>query len=166
MKKSISCLILYLLVCIAILILIPNELIYLVGVYLLFLELLSIPIFLFFVYDKNGRIILNRIRGIIFCLIMKRNIIGLSIANGVKFQKPEYIILGNRVHIDHDAEFYPLGGNYPSKITVGDHVHIGAYNRFASKYEIKIEDNVLFAAYVHITDHSHEFSCIDLPVME
>lgn len=45
-------------------------------------------------------------------------------------------------------------------------MHIGAYNRFASKYEVKIEDNVLFAAYVHITDHSHKFRDIDAPVMK
>ena len=56
------------------------------------------------------------------------------------------------------------GGGNPSVITVGNRVHIGAMDRIASMNEVIIEDDVLFAAFVHITDHSHEFRNVDVPI--
>ncbi len=49
---------------------------------------------------------------------------------------------------------------------IGDDVVVGDSNRFASMNSIVIEDNVLFAVYVHITDHSHEYRNLDLPVVK
>ena len=37
-------------------------------------------------------------------------------------------------------------------------------DRIASMNEVIIEDDVLFAAFVHITDHSHEFRNVDVPI--
>lgn len=49
------------------------------------------------------------------------------------------------------------GVKYPSKITLGNRVHVGAFDRIASMNEVLIEDDVLMAAFVHITDHSHDY---------
>ena len=46
-----------------------------------------------------------------------------------------------------------MGMDYPSNITIGNNVSIGAYDRIASAYSVVIEDDVLMAAFVHITDH-------------
>lgn len=166
MKKLFIGLIGYLALCAAVLILCPLDVFQTVVIYIAGILILCLPVITYFRYTKKGRSVISRIRGIKFCLTRKENARGLSIAEGVRIQNPSCIAFGNQVSIDHDAEFYPLGGSYPSKITIGNHVHIGAYNRFASKYEVRIEDNVLFAAYVHITDHSHDFRDIDVPVME
>lgn len=166
MKKLSICVVGYIALCVVILISLPVELLSIVVTYIMAFFILSIPLVIYCTHVKSGRSGMNRIRGAIFCLLRRRATKGLSIAEGVRLQNSAAILIGNQVSIDHDAEFYPLGGGYPSKITIGNHVHIGAYNRFASKYEVKIEDDVLFAAYVHITDHSHEFHDIDIPVMK
>lgn len=81
-------------------------------------------------------------------------------------KNPDRICFGNNVYISRGAELFPLGGGYPSNIVIGNNVHIGDYDRFASAYEVQIDDNVLFAAYVHITDHSHEYRNVNLPVIK
>ena len=59
-----------------------------------------------------------------------------------------------------------LGTKYPSNIIIGNRVSIGAYDRIASAYSVTIEDDVVFAAFVHITDHSHGYEDISKPVMQ
>lgn len=79
---------------------------------------------------------------------------------------PDKITFGDNVYLSKCAELFPVGGEYPSEIIIGNNVHIGDYNRFASAYKVQIDNDVLFAAYVHITDHSHEYKDIKLPVIK
>lgn len=83
---------------------------------------------------------------------------------------PETIAFGNNVSIGHNVEMFPLityhGEEYSPNIIIGNNVIIGDYNRFACKDNITIEDDVLFAAYVHITDHSHEYRDPSLSIIE
>lgn len=57
-----------------------------------------------------------------------------------------------------------LGKTYPSVIKIGNNVSNGAYDRIASAYSVTIEDDVLMAAFVHITDHSHGYEVISVPI--
>lgn len=59
-------------------------------------------------------------------------------------------------------EYY--GKSYPSEIKIGNNVSFGAYDRIASAYSVIIEDDVLFAAFVHVTDHSHGYEDIQTPI--
>ena len=83
---------------------------------------------------------------------------------------PETIAFGDNVSLGHNVEIFPLASfhteQYTPKISIGNNVIIGDYNRFACKDTITIEDNVLFAAYVHITDHSHEYRDPSISIME
>lgn len=92
----------------------------------------------------------------------------LVVGDNVILRNPECVFFGDNVKIGHDAEFYPLtnyhGKTFKPKIIVGNGTIIGDYNRFACQDEVLIEDNVLFAAYVHITDHSHEYRDIDCSI--
>lgn len=126
----------------------------------------AIPLILYFKYTEIGIRIKNILRGLAFCARARKSCAKLSIAKGVIINNPKYISFGSNCSVDEYASFYPLGGNYPSKIVIGNNVHIGSYNRFASMTCVEIEDDVLFAAFVHITDHSHEFKDIDTPVRE
>ena len=113
--------------------------------------------------------IICRLRGLYVLLLTNQSVKkNLRISRRVIITNKKQITFGNNVAIDHDAEIYPVGGDgetkYSSKVCIGDNVFIGAYNRFACCDSLVIEDDVLFAAYVHITDHSHEFRDINLPV--
>lgn len=118
-------------------------------------------------YTKNGIIFMNWIRGKWFLLTSGRKLSNsLNIGKNVRFKNKKYVTVGNHTSIGNGAEFFPLEQGYPSVIDIGDGVVIGDYNRFASMNSIVIEDNVLFAAYVHITDHSHEYRNPDIPVVK
>lgn len=110
--------------------------------------------------------IVSRVKGKWYVLHSKtKTAKSVKIHQKAVIKHPERISFGNNVNISKCAELFPVGGEYPSEIIIGNNVHIGDYNRFASAYNVQIDDDVLFAAYVHITDHSHEYKNVILPVM-
>lgn len=131
--------------------------------------LLCITMFLSYLFcykTRNGREIAAKIRGGFYQWIFKTK--HLTVHEGFRYRNPQCISIGHNVSIDHDTEFYPVVKynecEFPSEIRIGNNVHIGAYNRFASRELVEIEDDVLFAAYVHITDHSHDYRDVNVPV--
>ena len=92
----------------------------------------------------------------------------LSIAKDCLFLNPKHIFWGENCSVNQRAALCPLhfhnGKNYPSIIQIGNRVSIGAYDRIASAYSVSIEDDVLMAAFVHITDHSHGYEDVSLPI--
>lgn len=89
-------------------------------------------------------------------------------ASGVVIQNPQCIFFGCDVGIGKNTYFMPvvehLGNKYSPKITVGDGTWIGIRNSFAAIHGITIGKNVLFAGYVHVTDHSHGYEYINMPI--
>ena len=94
----------------------------------------------------------------------------VNIGSNVTFQNPDTIHFGNNVNIGKYSYFLPLkrfaGINYNPRISIGDGCWIGIRNSFACINSIEIGNNVLFAGYVHITDHSHGYENIDMPVAQ
>lgn len=92
----------------------------------------------------------------------------ISVGKDVLVLNPQHVTIGEGCSIGQRAAICPLhnhmGINYPSKIIIGNNVAIGAYDRIASAYSVTIEDDVLFAAFVHITDHSHGFEDVTQPI--
>ena len=92
----------------------------------------------------------------------------LRVGKDVIVFHPQHISIGNNVSILQRAALCPLHKHntrdYPSEIKIGNNVSIGAYNRIASAYSVTIEDDVLFAAFVHVTDHSHGYEDINQPI--
>lgn len=92
----------------------------------------------------------------------------VKIGKDVTIQHPECLHFGKNIGIGKNTYFLPLTSyadkNYTPKIIIGDGCWIGVRNSFAAIDEIKIGKNVLFAGYVHITDHSHGYEEIDIPV--
>lgn len=132
--------------------------------------LICIPPFWGLFYSRHGEIILRKIRGKYTSLRLNGSCKNLSIGKNCSFQEAHNISIGNNCMIGKYVDLFPLaslnGKYYGGKITIKNNVRIGDYNRFASMDEIVIEDNVLFAAYVHITDHSHEYKNINLPIVQ
>lgn len=109
-----------------------------------------------------------KVRGIYYGLQLANHPKHLVVREGVKFIHPEHITVGENCDIAQGVVFAPLhshhGALYPSKISIGNNVHFGSHDRIASMNSVVIEDDVLFAAFVHITDHSHEYRDVGLPI--
>lgn len=87
------------------------------------------------------------------------------VSGKVVFQNPKCIYLGRNVGINNFSYFLPCthyaGVKYAPKIIIGNNCRIGIRNSFAAIDKIEVGDNVLFAGYVHITDHSHGYENIN-----
>lgn len=90
------------------------------------------------------------------------------IGKDVTIQHVHTISVGNNVGIGDDACFLPCiayaGIKYSPEIIVGDNVWIGIRNSFAAINRIQIGNNVLFAGFVHVSDHSHGYEDINKPI--
>lgn len=91
-----------------------------------------------------------------------------NVGKEVTIQNPQCITIGNNVGIGGDACFLPCinyaGIKYNPEIIIGDNVWIGIRNSFAAINKVQIGNNVLFAGFVHISDHSHGYEDIDKPI--
>ena len=92
----------------------------------------------------------------------------IAIGRHVTFQHPSHLHFGKGIGIGDYTYFLPCtqfaGEKYNPQIIIGDHCWIGIRNSFAAIDKVQIGNNVLFAGYVHITDHSHGYEDINLPV--
>ena len=94
----------------------------------------------------------------------------VKIGSNVIFQNPECLSFGSNVRIGDGSLFLPCkeyaGIKYVPTIIIHDGCAIGKNNSFACIDRIEIGKNVLFAGFVHITDHSHGYENIDEPIKE
>ena len=92
----------------------------------------------------------------------------VRIDSHVTFQNPDTLHFGKGVAIGKYSYFLPLkrfrGTEYTPSIVIGDGCGIGIRNSFAAIDRIEIGNQVLFAGYVHITDHSHGYEDPDTPI--
>lgn len=119
------------------------------------------------------------LRKIIWILKIPRNIIlslryGISPSKHVYFGKnvrivnPQHVDMGGQVFIDDDVELcvnQTMPGVTP-KLLIGNRVHFGKMNRIGCDNRIIIEDDVLFAPHVHISDRNHGFEDIHTPISQ
>lgn len=93
----------------------------------------------------------------------------IRMGENITFQHPECLHFGKGIGIGKYAYFLPCtefaGIKYNPQIIVGDGTWIGIRNSFACIDKIEIGKNVLFAGYVHITDHSHGYENVEEPIM-
>lgn len=91
---------------------------------------------------------------------------GLNLGSNISVSPRGRMELGRDVIIGHHSSFTfnPIGGNTP-RITLGEGVNLGKYNDFGCSEAIIIEDYVITAPYVHITDRDHCFHDINTPIM-
>lgn len=95
------------------------------------------------------------------------------IGKHVRFINAKGVSIGNNVSIGPNSFFGPVykyEGEYlglgDTKIEIGDGTIIGKHNSFAAVNKVKVGKNVLFAGYVHITDHNHGYQNIHIPIMK
>lgn len=112
--------------------------------------------------------ILPNIRGWVLSFRTQNHPEHLVVGKNVKIFHPDRISFGRNCDIGEGVVFAPLcysgGEEFPSEIRIGNNVHFGAEDRIASMKSVIVEDDVLFAAFVHVTDHSHEYRKVGLPI--
>ena len=92
----------------------------------------------------------------------------ISIGKHVTFLHPNLLHFGKGIGIGDYTYFLPCtqfaGEKYSPQIIIGNNCWIGIRNSFAAIDKVQIGNNVLFAGYVHITDHSHGYEDINEPI--
>ena len=91
----------------------------------------------------------------------------VKMGKDITIRHPECLHLGKGVGIGKYAYFLPCtqfaNKKYTPQIIIGDGTWIGIRNSFACIDRIEVGKNVLFAGYVHLTDHSHGYEDITKP---
>lgn len=86
----------------------------------------------------------------------------------IKILHPECLCLGKDVGIGSDTYFGPVkkyaGITYNPQIIIGEGTWVGKHSSIAAIDRVEIGKHVLFAGYVHITDHSHGYEDISRPI--
>lgn len=90
----------------------------------------------------------------------------LRIGKHISVFNPKFLTIGKDVVINNNVSFFinPLEGN--ANLCIGNGVQLGKYNDFGCSNEIIIEDFVITAPFVHITDRDHSYSDINTPIMK
>ena len=81
---------------------------------------------------------------------------------------PQCIFLGEGVGIGDNSFLGPIvsfeGYDYHPQIIIGNHTWVGKNCSIACIDRVEIGQDVLFAGHVHITDHSHGYKDINIPI--
>ena len=91
-----------------------------------------------------------------------------NIAPKCDVYNPHCIHLGKGVGIGAYTFLGPVvedhGNQYNPKIIIGEGTWVGKHCSIAAIDRVEIGKNVLFAGYVHITDHSHGYEDVSRPI--
>jgi acetyltransferase-like isoleucine patch superfamily enzyme len=117
----------------------------------------------------------NRLYTALLRLIMRFDFLGKGVridpASDIRMGAAPYIHIGNGVQIAQGAWLnIPFEAGPPCKgkpvIRIGDGTGIGRRCTISGINQIDIGPNVLFGPNVFITDHSHEFRDLQLPIIQ
>lgn len=91
--------------------------------------------------------------------------IGLMVKKGARVNKPQQVYVGQRVVLDRYSSIFlnQISSKKPV-VRIGNKVLIGAYSSIGCSNEVVIEDDVMLAPHVHITDRNHSYEDINAPI--
>lgn len=92
---------------------------------------------------------------------------GSCIELGAKLISPGLVVVGKNVHISERAWLNAKDDRLDGKptLTIGDGTYIGRFAHVNAWREVTIEDNVLIADRVFISDADHKYEDIKVPVI-
>lgn len=116
--------------------------------------------------------ILNKIKSRYRYLVFSHKIGGhdgsFNVQTGVTAKNPQCVFIGKKVSIGSNTFFNAVthyqGTHYNPVIKIGEGTSIGRNCTLSSIIRVDIGKHVLFASQVHITDHSHGYQDISLPI--
>ncbi|MCJ8152379.1 acyltransferase [Chryseobacterium sp. SSA4.19] len=91
-----------------------------------------------------------------------------SLNHAIRIEKPKNIFIGKKVSIGKYAWLAanPLTGHSDCKLKIGDHTYIGNSAHIYCTKSITIENSVLIADRVYISDNQHGFKDISRPIID
>lgn len=91
----------------------------------------------------------------------------VSIAKSVEIRNGKYIKWGRFCYLNDDVELCVTANieGVTPQLVIGDNVNFGRMNRIGCDNKIIIENNVLFAPHVHVTDRNHAFEDPETPII-
>lgn len=123
------------------------------------------------IFESIARFIYHRIRPMSIRSLVHRSRLKrcgsyLLIGRNVEIKGHRFITIGNNVVLHHGTSLnvHPLEDT--CKLSIGNGVQIGKYNDYGCSNKILIEDKVITAPYVHITDRDHAYHDIMTPIMD
>jgi Acetyltransferase (isoleucine patch superfamily) len=84
----------------------------------------------------------------------------------LKLVETDSIFIGDKVTIAHYSWLMGNKEMGERTLSIGDRVSIGHFAHIIAKYNIVIEDNVLIADKVYITDCNHSYEDIGQPIID
>ncbi len=89
-----------------------------------------------------------------------------TIVPPVRLQCIERIKIGNRVFIGPNSwlQTLPDGDNKSPAISIGDRTSIVGFSVISAVRQVTIEDDVLIARNLYISDHMHKYTNNELPI--
>lgn len=92
--------------------------------------------------------------------------VNVDIHEDWRFYGAEGISIGNNVSIQKGAWFCIPYDNYNGepRIVIGDGCDLGYRLSISASNRVVLEENVLIAANVHITDHNHNYDLVGIPI--
>ena len=114
------------------------------------------------------KILGNKVKYILYARKLGAHNGYFNIAFHCEIQNPQCVFLGKGVGIGAYSFLGPVvedhGNCYNPKIIIGDDTWVGKHCSIAAIDRVEIGKHVLFAGYVHITDHSNGYEDITSPI--
>lgn len=90
------------------------------------------------------------------------------INNVLRIEEPQNIFVGKKVSVGKNAWLAanPLTGHQDCKLKIGDNTYIGNFAHIYCTRSIIIENSVLIADRVYISDNQHGFKDVNQPIIE
>lgn len=92
-----------------------------------------------------------------------------TLGKHVALNNPKHIHFGKGVGVGDNAFFLPVtayqGRNYAPSIIIGEGTWVGKGCSIAAINRVEIGKHILFEGQVHITDHSHGYEDVTLPIV-
>lgn len=88
------------------------------------------------------------------------------ICSPMQFTDTQSVCIGNNTFIAHNAWLMGNGKKDNVTLFIGDKVQIGHFAHIVAKHSVTIENSVLLADKVYISDCDHIFQDIDVPIID
>lgn len=113
----------------------------------------------------------RRLSSIFYCIRYKNcfSFLGkdVRIYSPLKIQGNKSIVIGNKARLGEGIWLASIShDSRSSSLVIGDNVLIGHYNHIYCTLNIVIENDVLIADKVYISDNSHSFEDINVPIWQ
>lgn len=86
--------------------------------------------------------------------------------NPLKIDNPKSIFVGKKTYIGHCAWLMGNMSGEKTTLDIGEYVQIGHFSHIVALNNVKLENSVLLADKVFITDCTHEYENIHVPILE